>query len=86
MIRAGRRKARRERRHVWSATRTTEKPAASLEHLTPTGMLAMNKGMYYGGEDSVTLEMVSTLRSAADVLGWDLGRRGGRGSPQRPSS
>lgn len=54
---------------------TAEAMKSELAHLTPTGLLAMIRGMYFGGDRASTLEIVSTMRSATDSLGWELGPR-----------
>jgi spermidine synthase len=54
---------------------TWEAMRSELEHLTPNGLRAMNRGLYYGGELATTLEIVATVRAATDALGWPLGPR-----------
>jgi hypothetical protein len=54
---------------------TTEAVRTEIEHLTPEGLLAINRGMYFGGEMASTLQLISTIRSAAEQLGVELGPR-----------
>jgi spermidine synthase len=54
---------------------TAEAMRSELAHLAPHGLLAMNRGMYYGGDLSSTLETLATMRSATESLGWELAPR-----------
>ena len=54
---------------------TAEGLHAELSHLSEGGLLAINRGLYGGGELESTLQLLVTMRRATDLLSLDLPSR-----------